>query len=345
MELGREVALKMLPETFAADPQRLARFEREARLLAALNHPHVAAIHQVEDADGGRVLVLELVPGETLAERLRRGPLPLLEALPLFRQIAEGLEAAHDKGVLHRDLKPANIKITPDGKAKILDFGLAKAVAADEGGQDASHSPTISYEGTRHGVILGTAAYMSPEQARGKPVDKRTDIWSFGCVLFEALAGRRAFSGETISDTIAAILAREPEWSWLPAATPPRIRELLHRCLQKDVARRLHDVGDARIELDEAIAEHERGASASRALPAPGPARRSVLPWIALALVAGTLAGAVATRVGSGRRRRHRRRPSCASVYPCRSSKPLRSSPSLPMEASSRSPARMESCT
>jgi hypothetical protein len=292
--LGREVAVKTLPETFAADPSRLARLEREARVLAALNHPHVAAIHQVEQEGGTRVLVLELVPGETLAERLRRGPLPVREALPLFRQVAEGLEAAHEKGVLHRDLKPANVKITPEGRAKILDFGLAKAFAVDDGAPDVSHSPTISYEGTEHGVILGTAAYMSPEQARGKPVDRRTDVWSFGSVLFEALTGRQAFPGETISDIIAAILAREPDWSRLPGETPPRVRELLHRCLQKDVARRLHDIGDARIELDEAIVEDERGSSTRSAFR---PARRAVLPWIGLVLVAGALAGAVATRV------------------------------------------------
>ncbi|HVE66448.1 MAG TPA: serine/threonine-protein kinase, partial [Thermoanaerobaculia bacterium] len=206
--LRREVALKVLPDAFASDPERLARFEREAQLLASLTHPNIAAIHGMEQADAVRYLVLELVPGETLAERLTGGPLPVDEALEVCRQIAEALEAAHEKGIIHRDLKPANVKITPAGKVKVLDFGLAKAFGPGPSDADLSQSPTITTGGTQQGVILGTAAYMSPEQARGKALDKRTDIWSFGCVLYEALTGRPAFVGETISDTMAGILTR-----------------------------------------------------------------------------------------------------------------------------------------
>jgi serine/threonine protein kinase len=244
-------------------------------MLAALNHPHIGAIYGLEDVDGVRALVLELVEGETLAERLaseagRPAPkgsasstaehpsliargLPLPEALTIARQIAAALEAAHEKGIVHRDLKPANIKITPAGVVKVLDFGLAKAASGDGSGPDLSRSPTVTIGGTREGMILGTAAYMSPEQARGKPVDKRTDIWAFGCVLYETLTGRPAFAGETISDTIAVILDREPEWQALPAATPPSVRRLLQRCLDKDAPRRLHDIGDARVELEDAL--------------------------------------------------------------------------------------------
>ena len=233
VKLGREVALKILPEQWLADPERRSRLDREARLLAALNHPHIAAIYGVEDVDaaGVRALVLELVEGETLAERLRgRRALPLAEALAIAQQIADALDAAHERGIVHRDLKPANIKITPDGVVKVLDFGLAKAGGAEG---DLSNSPTMTIGGTHEGMILGTAAYMSPEQARGKPVDKRADIWAFGCVLFEMLTGQAPFGGETTSDIIAAILEREPEWSRLPGSTPPAIQQLLHRCLQR----------------------------------------------------------------------------------------------------------------
>ena len=218
-KLGREVAIKVVASDFLSDPERLARLEREARVLATLNHPHIGAIYGLEEADGVRGLVLELVEGATLAERLALGPLPIQEALTVARQIADALEAAHEKGIIHRDLKPANIKITPDGSVKVLDFGLAKVFAREESGSDAS-MPTLpmSIEPSGEGVIAGTTGYMSPEQARGKPVDKRTDIWAFGCVLHEMLTARPAFRGETASDTIAAIIEREPDWSRLPPA-------------------------------------------------------------------------------------------------------------------------------
>jgi serine/threonine protein kinase len=242
-QLGRDVAIKVLPAAFVTDRERLARFEREARVLAALNHPHIGAIYGLENVNDVRALVLELVEGDTLADRIAPGPLSLTEALPTARQIAEALEAAHEKGIVHRDLKPANIKITPAGMVKVLDFGLAKA--GDGGGPNLSRSPTVTIGGTRDGVLLGTAAYMSPEQARGQAVDKRTDIWAFGCVLYEMLTGRTPFTGDTLSDTVAAILDREPDWTLLPNATPLGIRRLLHRCLTKEPLRRLRDIGDA----------------------------------------------------------------------------------------------------
>ena len=245
--LGRDVAIKILPRHFTADPERLARFEREARMLAALNHPHIAAIHGTVDAEGVRGLVLELVEGETLADRIQRGPAPVTDALTLARQIADALDAAHEKGIIHRDLKPANIKVTPGGVVKVLDFGLAKAAAGE------LQSSSVTVGGTQEGTILGTAAYMSPEQARGQAVDKRTDIWAFGCVLYEMLTGHVAFPGETVSDTIVAILEREPDWAALPAATPPLVVRLLHRGLEKDIKRRLRDIGDVRAELDDAL--------------------------------------------------------------------------------------------
>jgi serine/threonine protein kinase/tetratricopeptide (TPR) repeat protein len=254
MRLGREVAIKTLPEAFSRDPERLARFEREARMLAALNHPAIAAIYGLEESDGVRFIVMELVPGDTLSEKLSHGPLPLDEALKVARQIADALEAAHERGIIHRDLKPANIKVTPEGRVKVLDLGLAKAFDArgTSSEPDLSLSPTIVSDGTQPGVILGTAEFMSPEQARGKPVDKRTDIWAFGCVLYELLTGRRIFGGETASDVLAAILTAEPRWDLLPRDTPPRIRELLRRSLEKDPNRRLRDIGDAGIEIDQA---------------------------------------------------------------------------------------------
>ena len=253
--LSREVAIKVLPEQFTQDPQRLARFEREAKLLASLNHPNIAVIHSFEHADDIHFLVLELVPGETLQERVAKGPVPVEEALAVCRQIAEGVEAAHEKGVIHRDLKPANVKVTPEGKVKILDFGLAKAFEAEPPVTDISQSPTLTEEMTRAGVILGTAAYMSPEQAKGKPVDKRADIFAFGAVLYELLTGKRAFEGETITETIAAVLKSEPDWAKLPENTPWAIRTLLRRCLQKETNRRLQHVGDVRIELEDALSE------------------------------------------------------------------------------------------
>src|SRR5438105_5564020 len=251
--LGRDVAIKILPEIFINDRERLARFEREARMLAALNHSHIGAIYGLEDVGGVRSLVLELVEGETLAERLRRGPVPLQEGLAIAQQIADALESAHEKGIIHRDLKPANVKITPDGTVKVLDFGLAKAAVSEGSGSDLAQMPTITVDATSEGMILGTAAYMSPEQACGKSVDKRTDIWAFGCVLYEMLAGCRTFSGGTLSETIAAIIERDPEWDHLPDTTPRPVRHLLRRCLEKDPKRRLRDIGDARIELDDAL--------------------------------------------------------------------------------------------
>ncbi len=289
-KLGRDVALKVLPEAFARDPERLARFEREARLLASLSHPNIAAIHGLEQAGDVHFLVLELIEGQTLAERLAGGPLPVEEAVGLCRQVAEALEAAHEKGVIHRDLKPANVKVTSAGKVKVLDFGLAKAFAGEEAA-DLSRSPTVTEAATRAGVLLGTAAYMSPEQARGKPVDKRTDIWAFGCVLYECLTGKQAFPGETVSDAVAGILKSEPDWARLPAETPPGLRALLPRCLQKDPARRLHDIADARLEIEEALARPTAAA------PSAIPATRSPAPWRRLAgfWAIGILTGAVIT--------------------------------------------------
>jgi serine/threonine-protein kinase len=252
-KLGRDVALKVLPEAFAKDPERMARFRREAQVLATLNHPHIASIYGLEDSGGVRALVMELVEGPTLAERLKPGAIPVEEALPIARQIAEALEAAHEKAIVHRDLKPSNVKVTPEGKVKVLDFGLAKAFAGESSATDLSQSPTVTAGATREGVVLGTAAYMSPEQARGKPVDKRTDVWAFGCVLYEALTGRQAFSGETVSDTIAAILGRDPDWQALPASTPAAIRRLLRRCLERDPKRRLQAVGEARIAIEDTL--------------------------------------------------------------------------------------------
>jgi serine/threonine protein kinase len=252
-KLERNVAIKVLPETFAHDSERLARFQREARMLAALNHPNIATIFGLEQSDRVHYLVMELVPGQTLAARLKAGPLGIEEALQIAVQIAEAMEAAHEKRVIHRDLKPANVKVTPEGRVKVLDFGLAKAFDVDAE-QDLPSDPTRTSIGTADGKILGTPTYMSPEQARGKPVDKRTDIWAFGCLLYELLAGQRAFQADTVSDTLVKILEREPDWKALPPATPAKVQHLLHRCLEKDVNLRLRDVGDGRIELLDALA-------------------------------------------------------------------------------------------
>src|SRR5712664_3599115 len=277
-KLGREVALKLLPPLFAADADRVARFKREAQLLASLNHPHIGAIYGFEDAGNVPALVLELVEGDTLYDRVRRGPLPLPEALAVAQQIADALDAAHRTAIIHRDLKPSNIKITPDGVVKVLDFGLAKALAAEASGSDLSKSPTLTVGGTTAGMILGTAAYMSPEQARCRPVDKRTDIWAFGCVLFGMLTGTSAFGRGTGTDTIVAVVGAEPDWKSLPADTPVSIRRLLTRCLQKDAKRRLHDIADARIEIEDARATPVEPA------PGPRPRRRSRLALPALSL-------------------------------------------------------------
>ncbi len=280
MRLGRDVALKVLPEAFARDPVRVGRFSREARMLASVNHPSIAAIYGAEEDGDTRYLVLELVPGDTLAEWMSRGPLSLDESLSFARQIAEALEAAHERGVVHRDLKPSNIKVTPDGKIKVLDLGLAKMMEEPHEETNLSNSPTMVQDHTRPGVILGTAEFMSPEQARGKAIDKRTDIWAFGCILFEMLCGHRAFSGETISDILAAILTKEPQWNALPPYTPARIRDLLDRCLEKDANQRLRDIGEARVEIERVLS----GDSA--------PPRRSHRPrWRLAAALVIILAG------------------------------------------------------
>ena len=220
-KLGRDVAIKVLPEAFAHDPERLSRFQREAKMLASLNHANIATIYGLEQSDGGHCLVMELIPGETLADRIKReGAMPVEEALGICKQIAEALEAAHEKGIIHRDLKPANVKVTPEGKVKVLDFGLAKAFAGDVADSNPSQSPTLSAVATMQGVFLGTAAYMSPEQARGKAVDKRADIWAFGCVLYELVVGKRVFDGESLTDALAAVVRAEPNWSALPKSTP-----------------------------------------------------------------------------------------------------------------------------
>ena len=254
-KLGRDVAIKVLPEEFSRDRDKLARFEREARLLAALNHSNIATLYGLEEWEGKPILLMELIDGETLADRIARGPIPIDEAIPLFIQIAEGLEAAHEKGIIHRDLKPSNIKVTADRKVKVLDFGLAKFLTDQVPASDASKSPTVSRGGTKEGAILGSPAYMSPEQAQGEFVDRRTDIWSFGCVLYETLTGNRPFPGRSDLETMANVVSRDPDWSALPEATPMKIRDLIRRCLRKDPHRRLQHVGDARIEIDESLAE------------------------------------------------------------------------------------------
>jgi Tol biopolymer transport system component len=298
--LGRSVAVKVLPAEFAADPDRRARFEREAKTLATLNHPHIAQIFGLEDvpaSDGqpaSLALAMELVEGEDLATRIARGPLPLDEAIPLARQIAEALEAAHEAGIVHRDLKPANIRVTPEGTVKVLDFGLAKALDApgSDGTAGATHSPTLltSPAMTLHGVILGTAGYMAPEQARGRPIDRRADIWAFGCVLYELVTGRRAFEGEDLTETLAAIVKSEPDWTRLPAAMPPRLRTLLQRCLTKDRAQRLQHIGDARLELADPLDPP--------VAPASRPASRLVPAVWALAGAAGSAALLLLTGAG-----------------------------------------------
>jgi Tol biopolymer transport system component len=298
-KLGREVALKILPPEVAGNEERLARFRREAQLVASLNHPNVGAIYGLEEAGGQPFLVLELVEGEDLAARLRRGRIPVGDAIEIARQIAEGLEEAHEKGIVHRDLKPANVKLTPDGKVKVLDFGLAKAYAGESAAVSSgelSQSPTMAQAGTQAGVILGTAAYMSPEQARGKGVDRRADVWAFGAVLWEMLTGRQLFGGETVSDIVAAVLTREIDWTVLPKGTPDGVRRLLRRCLERNPRNRLRDIGEARV----ALGPSETGAVPAEAVPGRA---RGVSPWVAvfggvLLTAAGVVVGRMAPRAG-----------------------------------------------
>ena len=293
-KLGRDVAIKVLPEEFAKDAERVARFQREAKLLASLNHPNIASIYGLEESDGTHFLVLELIEGDTLADRLKRGTIPVEESLKLALQIAEALEAAHEKGVIHRDLKPANIKVTPDGKVKVLDFGLAKAFAEDQEDISLSNSPTLSAAATQQGVILGTAAYMSPEQARGKPVDKRTDIWAFGCVLFEMLTGNSLFAGEDVSSTLARVLEREPDFSILPPNLNSRIHLMLKRCLKKDPKNRYGVINDARVDIQEVLADPS-SVLAQPAIIVKSQARlRLIFPWAAVSLVLGLIIAGMA---------------------------------------------------
>ncbi len=273
-KLGRDVAIKVLPEAFAGDTARMARFQREAKVLASLDHPNIASIYGLEESGGSRALVMQLVEGPTLADRIKQGPIPVDEAVRVARQIADALEYAHERGIIHRDLKPANIKVAADDSVKVLDFGLAKALEGDIASLDISSSPTISRMATQQGVLLGTAAYMSPEQAKAKPVDRRADIWAFGCVLYEVLTGKQAFQGESVTDTLASLIKEEPKWSQLPSATPMRVRVLLQRCLQKDPKQRLRDIGDARISLDEVLS-----GGPEAALDLSAPSWRGLIPW------------------------------------------------------------------
>src|SRR4029077_8051528 len=269
--------IKILPDKFSRDTQRMARFDREAKVLASLNHPNIASIYGLEESNGVRALVMEFVDGLTLAERIEKGPLPLDETLPIARQIAEALEYAHERSIIHRDLKPSNVKITPNGTAKVLDFGLAKALEEDFSAADISTSPTMSHAATQAGILLGTAAYMSPEQARGKKVDRRADIWSFGAVLYEMLTGRPAFTGETISDTLAALIRAEPDWSILPGNVAASTPGLLRRCLTKDANLRLRDIGEARIAIERAFsATPEESLALAPATSAQPPWRRAL---------------------------------------------------------------------
>jgi serine/threonine protein kinase len=290
--LGREVALKILPAAFAANPERLARFEREAQVLASLNHPHIAQIHGLEEGAGIRALVLELVEGETLADRIVRSPIPAEETLTIARQIAEALEAAHERGIVHRDLKPANIKITPSGVVKVLDFGLAKAIEPiGATSHDVSDSPTITSPAmTSAGVIVGTAAYMSPEQTKGAAADQRSDIWAFGCVLFEMLTGQRAFSGDSVTETLAFVLTKDPDWKTIPSRTPAALHRLLRRCLTKDRRDRLAHASDVRLEIADAVQSHDESA-----LPHEFQSSRLQRLMFATALIVALFAGALLT--------------------------------------------------
>ncbi len=293
-KLGRDIALKVLPDSFAGDPDRLARFHREAQVLAALNHPNIAQIYGFEDSGATHALVMELVDGPTLADRIEQGPVPLAEALAIARQIATALEAAHEQGIVHRDLKPANVKVRPDGTVKVLDFGLAKAMDPTSSSDvNVMNSPTLT-RATQLGMILGTAAYMAPEQAKGKKVDRRADIWAFGVVLFEMLAGERAFKGDDVSDVLAAVLRQDIDWRALPADTPVKVRRVLERCLERDPARRLRDIGDVWIGMDE---PDEPAAAAATAPAKRASALSRWLPWaVAIVIAAGSIAWALSRR-------------------------------------------------
>jgi hypothetical protein len=306
--LGREVALKVLPELFAADPDRLMRFEREAKTLAALNHPRIAQIYGLEESSSPPALIMELVEGEDLAQRLEAGAIPLDEALAIARGVAEALEAAHEAGIIHRDLKPANVKVRPDGSVKVLDFGLAKGggPVASVAAADLAASPTFTSPAlTRMGLIIGTAAYMAPEQAKGKPVDRRADVWAFGCLLFEMLTGRRAFPGEDVTDTLAAIVRGEPEWVALPANVPPSVHRLLRRTLQKDPARRLDSLRAARLELDDA---HEEPLAQAGSAPAPPKRGRRAAAAVLVVATLGLIGAAALWRL-------NREEPSVATRF------------------------------
>ena len=293
-KLGRDVAIKVLPDSFAKDAERMARFQREAKLLASLNHPNIAAIYGIEDSGSAEALVMELAEGPTLAERIAQGPIPVEEALRLAWQICEALEYAHERGVVHRDLKPANIKVSYDESLKVLDFGLAKAVQGESSEADIGTSPTLTHMATQAGVLLGTAAYMSPEQAKGKSIDRRADIWAFGCVLYEMLSGSKPFDGETNADILAAVVKSEPDWKELPPATPRRVRELIRRCLTKEAKQRLRDIGDARITIAETISNTGNTDESSELANIEAPRRRRAALWVAasallicLAVIAG----------------------------------------------------------
>ena len=291
-KLGREVAIKTLPEEFAKDEDRLARFEREAKLLASLNHPNIAAIHGFEEDNGTHFLVMELVEGDTLADRLDRGAIPVEDSLKLALQIADALKAAHDKGVIHRDLKPLNIKVTDDDNVKVLDFGLAKAFAGDGAEASVSNSPTLSMAATQQGVILGTAAYMSPEQAKGRAVDKRTDIWAFGCVLYEILTGHQSFGASDVTESLAAVISLQPKWDTLPTYLHPRLREALEHCLEKQVTKRFQDIGDVKADIEKVLADPS-GAIVQPVAEAVQAKLQSKLPW-AVAVVLGIVVAGVA---------------------------------------------------
>ena len=294
-KLNRDVALKILPEQFASDSQRMGRFQREAEVLASLDHPNIGQIYGIEEAGQTKALVLQLIEGPTLADKIDQGPIPVEDALKIALQMAEGLEAAHEKGVIHRDLKPANIKITPEGQVKILDFGLAKALEGETPPDtNLSQSPTLTAAATQAGVILGTAAYMSPEQARGENADQRADVWAFGVVLFEMLTGRRTFEGRTVSDVLAAVLAKEPQWDSLPDNLHPRLRQLLERCLSKELRDRYTGVGDARVDIRTVLADPS-GVLVQPTGDVVQAAPRRILPWVLATFVLTAIVAIIAT--------------------------------------------------